>query len=230
MSGLGFDPADAPGLQRGSADQDWVAYLQQVLVSLGYPCGAADGDFGPMTESMVAEFQRSRGLSETGVVDYDTWAALGSALDGGSSGSGDYGFDSGGWQGSGDEHQGSDEYQGSGDEMSYLVPDEDQLGEFGIHTSIERSGDHVLASARVTNIGTNTITDVELTVSLSSGYGRQESASVQAGSLPPSQAVETGVQLEIAGGDDTYTMVVYGVGNNVLPVTHADTITIDQYG
>jgi peptidoglycan hydrolase-like protein with peptidoglycan-binding domain len=231
MSGLGFDPADAPGLQRGSAAQDWVAYLQQVLVSLGYPCGTADGDFGPLTESMVAEFQRSRGLSETGVVDYDTWAALGSALDSGDSysdgsGSGDHGFET--WQGSG-EQQTDDGYGGSSDDMSYLVPEEDQLGELGIHTSIERSGDHVVAYAQVTNIGTNTITDVELTVSVTSGYGRQESASVQAASLPPSQGVEAGVQIEIAGGDENYTMVVYGVGNNVLPVTHADTITIDQY-
>jgi peptidoglycan hydrolase-like protein with peptidoglycan-binding domain len=241
MSGLGFDPADAPGLQRGSADQDWVAYLQQVLVSLDYPCGSADGDFGPLTESMVAEFQRSRGLSATGVVDYDTWAALGSALDGGDSdsgasgssdssgdSSGNYGFEAAGWHGSA-EQQTEDGYGGSGDEMSYLVPEEDQLGEFGIHTSIERSGDHVVAYAQVTNIGTNTITDVELTVSVTSGYGRQENASVQAASLPPSQGVEAGVQIEIAGGDENYTMVVYGVGNNVLPVTHADTITIDQY-
>lgn len=226
MSGLGFDPADAPVLQRGSADQDWVAYLQQVLGSLGYPCGAADGDYGPMTESMVSEFQRARGIYDTGVVDHDTWAALGSALAGDTG----YGLDTGGgWHGS-DHDQSPAEQQGSGDEMSYLVPDEDQLGEFGIHTSIERSGDHVIGSARVTNIGTNTITDVELTVSVSSGYGRQESASVQAASLPPSEGVEAGVQIEIAGGDENYTLVVYGVGNNVLPVTHADTITIDQYG
>ena len=80
MSGLGFDPADAPVLQRGSQDQDWVAYVQQMLASLGYPCGVADGDFGPLTESTVAEFQRGRGLSDTGVVDHDTWTALGSAV------------------------------------------------------------------------------------------------------------------------------------------------------
>ena len=180
MSGLGFDPADAPVLQRGAADRDWAAYLQQVLGSLGYPCGAADGDFGPLTESMVADFQRWRGLPDTGVVDHETWAALGSALDGGATGDTGYGLDTGGsWQDSGSE-QSPDQQQGSGDEMSYLVPDEDQLGEFGIHTSIQRSGDHVVAGARVTNLGTNTITDVELTVSVSSGNGRQESASVQA--------------------------------------------------
>jgi hypothetical protein len=47
-----------------------VAYLQTLLPH-GY-----DGDFGPITDSEVREFQRTRGLPVTGVVNDDTWAAL----------------------------------------------------------------------------------------------------------------------------------------------------------
>jgi D-alanyl-D-alanine carboxypeptidase (penicillin-binding protein 5/6) len=36
-----------------------------------------DGDFGPMTEGAVVEFQRSKGLEPNGVVGPETWAALG---------------------------------------------------------------------------------------------------------------------------------------------------------
>lgn len=36
-----------------------------------------DGDFGPQTQQTVIEFQRQAGLPETGVVDKETWAALG---------------------------------------------------------------------------------------------------------------------------------------------------------
>ncbi|RIK80912.1 MAG: hypothetical protein DCC67_08710 [Planctomycetota bacterium] len=36
-----------------------------------------DGDFGPMTEGAVIEFQKSKGLEPTGVVGPETWAAMG---------------------------------------------------------------------------------------------------------------------------------------------------------
>jgi hypothetical protein len=48
-----------------------VAYMQSML-----PHGF-DGDFGPMTDDDVREFQRTRGLNPVdGVVGEDTWAAL----------------------------------------------------------------------------------------------------------------------------------------------------------
>lgn len=225
MSGLGFDPADAPVLQTGSQDQEWVAYLQQVLSSLGYPCGTADGTFGTMTESMLTEFQRNHGLDANGVADYGTWAALGTALDGGDTSG--YGFDSsGGWQDTGHEQA-----PAGGDEMTYLLPeDERQLVDpLGCITSIERSGDTVVATARVTNLGNDSITDVEVTVTLTSEYGRQESASSQTQALPPSEAIEVYVQMAIEPGEHNYSMVMFGVGNGVLPVTHADAVTIDPY-
>ena len=37
---------------------------------------AADGIFGPGTESAIRRFQKSVGLSSSGIVDRDTWAAL----------------------------------------------------------------------------------------------------------------------------------------------------------
>src|SRR3954463_13451617 len=37
---------------------------------------AADGIFGPLTRAAVARFQRSHGLSASGVVDARTWAAV----------------------------------------------------------------------------------------------------------------------------------------------------------
>ena len=229
MSGLGFDAADAPVLQRGSQDQDWVAYLQQVLASLGYPCGAADGDFGALTESTVTEFQRNSGLSDNGVVDRETWVALGSALDSGNTSG--YGLDaSSRWQETG-YGQEQEPTPAEGDEMSYLLPDDERrlVEAFGRITSIERSGDSVVATARVTNLGNDTVTDVELTVTLTSEYGRQESATAQTQSLPAGEALEAVTQIEIDPGETTYSMMMYGVGNGVLPVTHADSVTIDPY-
>lgn len=52
-----------------------VRALQQLLNSLGFPCGV-DGVFGPNTRSAVNRFQEARGLSVNGEVDLDTWRAL----------------------------------------------------------------------------------------------------------------------------------------------------------
>ena len=41
----------------------------------GYPSGA-DGDYGPATESFVLDFQRTRGLEPTGIVDGLTAALI----------------------------------------------------------------------------------------------------------------------------------------------------------
>ena len=60
------DPAGAPSAVRRV--QEWL--------TLGGSRTAVDGDFGPATEAAVRDFQRRRGLPETGAVDEGTWAAL----------------------------------------------------------------------------------------------------------------------------------------------------------
>ena len=57
-------------LQRGSKG-DEVITLQRALKI------TADGDFGPMTEKAVKDFQKSKGLDADGIVGAKTWAALG---------------------------------------------------------------------------------------------------------------------------------------------------------
>jgi peptidoglycan hydrolase-like protein with peptidoglycan-binding domain len=54
-------------LQQGSRGGA-VMKLQQQLQDLGYYNGGIDGDFGPMTEAAVVQFQGANGLPQTGVV------------------------------------------------------------------------------------------------------------------------------------------------------------------
>jgi peptidoglycan hydrolase-like protein with peptidoglycan-binding domain len=65
-----------PTLQEGSTNTAEVTLLQQRLAALGYQV-TADGSFGPGTKSAVMQFQTSKGLPATGVVDAATWHALG---------------------------------------------------------------------------------------------------------------------------------------------------------
>ena len=65
-------------LEKGDSG-DQVRELQQRLIDLGYLTGKADGDFGAKTQSAVAAFQASIGLSATGVADTDTQEYLFSA-------------------------------------------------------------------------------------------------------------------------------------------------------
>jgi peptidoglycan hydrolase-like protein with peptidoglycan-binding domain len=65
-------------LKLGSTGAEVVA-LQNKLNSLGYPCGTADGDFGPKTKTAVIAFQRAKGLEADGIVGPLTWNALNSA-------------------------------------------------------------------------------------------------------------------------------------------------------
>ena len=64
----------SPTLQAGSLGPV-VAMMQGVLkTGFGYP-GAIDGVFGPVTETVVGQYQTNAGLPATGVVDERTWMA-----------------------------------------------------------------------------------------------------------------------------------------------------------
>ncbi len=63
-----------PTLQRGDAGE-WVIELQQELTRNGFPV-EDDGDFGPVTEAAVRDFQTAHGLTHDGIVGPQTWAAL----------------------------------------------------------------------------------------------------------------------------------------------------------
>lgn len=81
----GAAPADPPvevpatpahaTLKRGAQGPE-VESLQRLLKSAGFSPGPVDGDFGRYTEKALQAFQRSQGLSATGVADEASWAAL----------------------------------------------------------------------------------------------------------------------------------------------------------
>lgn len=62
-------------LRRGSKGAE-VRALQERLIALGHLTGAADGDFGPMTEAAVKAFQTANGLTADGIVGPRTQAVL----------------------------------------------------------------------------------------------------------------------------------------------------------
>ncbi len=59
------------GVQKGSKGGP-VKRIQQCLIDRGFLDGAADGSFGPKTETAVNALQAARGLVETGFVDART--------------------------------------------------------------------------------------------------------------------------------------------------------------
>lgn len=61
-----------PSLQRGFTGSDAVRAVQRRLKELGYYKGAADGDFGPATETAVKDFQKANGLTADGKVGKKT--------------------------------------------------------------------------------------------------------------------------------------------------------------
>jgi hypothetical protein len=68
-------PTPIRDLRRGDTGED-VKKLQWALTDAGYLC-KADGQFGPITERIVKDFQRHHGLKVDGIVGPKTRAALG---------------------------------------------------------------------------------------------------------------------------------------------------------
>lgn len=58
-------------------NQGTVVAAQQALAKAGYNPGSADGSMGPSTHQALSEFQRARGLRQTGELDPQTLSALG---------------------------------------------------------------------------------------------------------------------------------------------------------
>ncbi|HEX6963896.1 MAG TPA: serine hydrolase, partial [Lacipirellula sp.] len=73
--------ADSGELKVGAAGP-LVEALQRTLNARMTPSPelGVDGDFGPMTESAVIDFQKSKGLQASGVVGPETWKALGALV------------------------------------------------------------------------------------------------------------------------------------------------------
>ena len=63
-----------PTLRLGSSGT-YVKFLQDLLITKNYIL-KADGEFGPITEVYVKQFQKTNGLVVDGVVGQATWAAL----------------------------------------------------------------------------------------------------------------------------------------------------------
>lgn len=64
-----------PTLRRGDGGES-VRALQLLLGGTGHSCGAADGDYGGMTEAAVRRFQRAMAQDVTGAADGDVWRRL----------------------------------------------------------------------------------------------------------------------------------------------------------
>jgi D-alanyl-D-alanine carboxypeptidase (penicillin-binding protein 5/6) len=71
----------AQTLQVGS-EGELVQAVQRTLNARMTPSPeiGVDGDFGPETEGVLKKFQKEKGLKETGVVDAETWKALGALI------------------------------------------------------------------------------------------------------------------------------------------------------
>ena len=63
------EPDQLPVLRKGDSGPS-VAYMQSLIPRW------IDGDFGSTTESLLKEFQRSKGLDVNGICGEQTWAAL----------------------------------------------------------------------------------------------------------------------------------------------------------
>ena len=53
-----------------------IRYYQEILFKLDFLRSSLDGDFGPMTEGALKEFQAFKGIKETGQLDIETQREL----------------------------------------------------------------------------------------------------------------------------------------------------------
>ncbi len=65
-----------PVLQLGSRGRA-VVELQTLLTAAGFSPGPIDGIFGPRTRAAVLAFQKSKNITQDGIVGPETWRALG---------------------------------------------------------------------------------------------------------------------------------------------------------
>ncbi len=81
LSSADTAPAIRTTLQFGDAG-DVVEALQRTLNVRVQPSPNldVDGDFGPLTEIAVKDFQSHNGLKQSGIVDAATWKALGALV------------------------------------------------------------------------------------------------------------------------------------------------------
>ncbi len=75
----GSSSSSGSGMKLGSTSEA-VRNLQKDLTTLGFYYGDITGHFGTMTEKAVEKFQKSRGMTQDGVVGEKTLAAIASAL------------------------------------------------------------------------------------------------------------------------------------------------------
>lgn len=67
--------AGCPTLRQGNGG-NITKLLQEKLVSLGYNTNGVDGIFGSQTKAAVISYQKSKGLSQDGIVGQNTWREL----------------------------------------------------------------------------------------------------------------------------------------------------------
>lgn len=72
--------SSSPTLSRGSKG-DCVYIAQKLFYLNGFRGTPMDGIFGPVTEQIVREYQKSAGIKADGIVGPDTWAELIRSLD-----------------------------------------------------------------------------------------------------------------------------------------------------
>jgi hypothetical protein len=76
---LTLELAEGEKLRRDTTGET-VKDLQRALAALGIDPGPIDGDFGPLTEAAVVQFQQANNLDTDGVVGPKTAAAVNAAL------------------------------------------------------------------------------------------------------------------------------------------------------
>src|SRR5436305_12321646 len=70
-------PDNAPPLSSPGRYSDFIKQVQEKLHQQGFDAGPVNGDFGSKTQTALGQFQRSRTLPASGMLDARTLAELG---------------------------------------------------------------------------------------------------------------------------------------------------------